>query len=107
MPATSRAMTQILSPMPIKNTNAKITLNQGVMPARSAAPHASAGPAVKAARVPKRSSTTPLSGMPAKRPSASAVMICAAVPGLTPKDVASTGTAGTIIDHMPASSALV
>ena len=39
-------------------------------------------------------------------PSASAVMICAAVPGVMPNDVASTGMAGTIIDHMPASSAL-
>ena len=100
-------MTQILSPTPIKNSNAKIKLNHGVIPARSAAPHASAGPAVKAARVPKRSSTAPLSGMPAKRPSARAVMVCAAVPGLTAKAVAITGTAGTIIDHMPASSALV
>jgi hypothetical protein len=34
-------------------------------------------------------------------------MVCAAVPGLTAKAVAITGTAGTIIDHMPASSALV
>ena len=100
-------MTQMLSPTPIKNTNAKITLNQGVIPASSAALHASAGPDVNAARVPKRSSTVPLSGMPAKRPSASAVMICAAVPGLTAKNFAMTGTAGTIIDHMPASNALV
>ena len=30
MPATSRAITQILSPMPIKNTGTRINANQGV-----------------------------------------------------------------------------
>jgi hypothetical protein len=33
-------------------------------------------------------------------------MICAAVPGEMPNDRATTGTAGTIIDHMPASIVL-
>ena len=107
MPATSRAITQMLSPMPIINTNAKIKPNHGVMPASNAALHAITGPVVNAARVPRRSSTVPLIGIPVKRPRASAVITCAAVPGLTSKDFAITGTAGTIIDHMPASSALV
>src|SRR6266542_1084921 len=67
------------------------------------AEQAMAGPAVSAARVPKRSSTTPLTGIPANRPTAKAVIVCAAVPGLMSKDFASTGSAGTIIDHIPAS----
>jgi hypothetical protein len=34
-------------------------------------------------------------------------MICAAVPAEMPNDFANTGMAGTIIDHIPASSVLV
>jgi hypothetical protein len=46
-------------------------------------------------------------GIPASRPKANAVMICAAAPGETSKKMASTGIAGTIIDHIPASNVLV
>jgi len=49
----------------------------------------------------------PLIGIPAKRPRARAVIACAAVPGLTANARAITGTAGTIIDHIPARRALV
>jgi hypothetical protein len=38
---------------------------------------------------------------------AKAVIVCAAVPAETPKDFANTGTAGTIIAHIPANSVLV
>ena len=97
----------MLSPMPSRKTKTKMKLNQGMNPAKSAAEQAMAGPAVSAARVPKRSSTTPLTGIPTNRPTAKAVIVCAAVPGLMSKDFASTGSAGTIIDHIPASSVLV
>jgi hypothetical protein len=46
-------------------------------------------------------------GIPASRPQANAVTICAATPGETSKNMASTGIAGTIIDHIPASKVLV
>jgi hypothetical protein len=49
-----------------------------------------AGPAVSAARVPKRSSSMPLTGILANRPTAKAVIVFAAVPGLMSKDFAST-----------------
>jgi len=75
--------------------------------AAAAAAQTNEGPARKAERVPKRSRTTPLIGIPANRPKANAVMICAAAPGETSKNMASTGIAGTIIDHMPASKVLV
>ena len=106
MPATSRAMTQTLSATPIKKTNARIKLNQGIPAANSPAMQLNAGPAISAERVPRRSRTTPLTGKPANRPSANAVMICAAVPAEMPNDFANTGRAGTTIDHIPANRVL-
>ena len=107
MPATSRAMTQMLSPIPKTKTRTRIEPNQGINAAASAARQTSDGPARNADRVPKRSRTAPLMGIPAKRPKAKAVTVCAAVPGDTSKNTASTGIAGTIIDHIPASRVLV
>jgi hypothetical protein len=93
--------------MPIKQTSTRINPNQGILAASNAATQASAGPAINADRVPNRSSTAPLTGKPTNRPTAKAVTVCAAVPAEMPKDCASTGTAGMIIAHMPASKVLV
>ena len=78
-----------------------------MLAANNPAAHPNAGPGINAERVPKRSSTTPLTGRPANRPTAKAVIVCAAVPAETPKDFANTGTAGTIIAHILANSVLV
>ena len=75
--------------------------------ARIAETQAMSGPATNAVRAPKRSRTKPLIGMPAKRPTESAVINCAAVPGVMAKCFANTGIVGTTIAHMPAISVLV
>jgi len=74
--------------------------------ASSAAAQAHNGPAIRAARAPKRSSRKPLIGMPTKRPTARTVTNCAAVPGVIAKLVAKTGIVGTTIAHMPDSAVL-
>jgi hypothetical protein len=80
--------------------------NQGMLAASSPATHPTAGPAINAERVPKRSSTTPLIGRPTNRPTAKAVTVCAAVPAEILNELAKTGIAGTIIDHIPARKVL-
>lgn len=76
-------------------------MNQGMIAASSAATQALNGPAIRAARAPKRSSKKPLIGMPAKRPTDKAVTNCAALPGVIAKLVAKTGIVGSSIAHMP------
>src|SRR5258706_12206131 len=100
-------MTQMLSAMPIKNTGIKINVNHGIIDATMAAVQAIIGPAIRAAREPKRSKRKPLIGIPANRPTDNAVTICAAVPGEILKLVANTGIVGTTIAHMPAMMVLV
>ncbi len=91
----------------MKNTGTKINVNHGMNEARIADRQAISGPAINAVRAPKRSRTKPLIGMPAKRPTESAVINCAAVPGVMAKCLANTGIVGTTIAHMPAISVLV
>jgi len=77
-----------------------------VNPANKAATAAISGPLTRAARVPRRSSTTPLTGRPTKRPTATAVTSCAAMPEEIPKCSLSSGIAGSTMPHMPAISVL-
>jgi hypothetical protein len=73
-------MTQMLSAMPIKRIGSNIKPKEGMRGASSAATEAIAGPAISDVRVPSRSRTTPLMGMPISRPTDNAVIIWAAIP---------------------------
>ena len=95
MPATSRASMKTLSPTPMRKTAARRAANHGVTTTESAAAATTAGPPRSASRGPSRSTSTPATGCPTKRPTAWAVTTWAATPIEISKDVARTGIVGT------------
>ena len=107
MPATSRAITQMLSPTPIKNSNAKIRLNHGVIPARSAArarQRRSGGQGGARAQAIEHGAADRHAGKAAERERGDDLRRGARAHG---ERRCQHRDGGTIIDHMPASSALV